>query len=151
MQPEWLKTDSSITRGIWVVLLMCLTVLLLANCRRITTHALNLPTLFGSFERHASISYAPGERGLLDVYAPREAKHRPVVVFWYGGSWVEGSREDYRFVGAALARAGYVAVLPTIVCTLRFPSLDSWKTARARSGGSTNTLRSLAEIQKRFL
>lgn len=112
MQPEWLKADSSTARGIWVVLLMCLMALLLTHCRSVTTHALNFPALFGSFERHASISYAPGERGLLDVYAPRDAKHRPVVVFWHGGLWVEGSREDYRFVGAALARAGYVAVLP---------------------------------------
>jgi acetyl esterase/lipase len=37
---------------------------------------------------------------------------RPVVVFWYGGSWQRGSKADYRFVGAALAERGFVTVLP---------------------------------------
>lgn len=37
---------------------------------------------------------------------------RPVVVFWYGGSWQTGSKSSYRFVGAALAERGFVAVLP---------------------------------------
>jgi acetyl esterase/lipase len=34
------------------------------------------------------------------------------VVFWYGGGWQHGEKSQYRFVGAALAEAGYVAVLP---------------------------------------
>jgi acetyl esterase/lipase len=37
---------------------------------------------------------------------------RPIVVFFYGGSWQNGSRNDYLFVGAALASRGFVAVLP---------------------------------------
>ncbi len=37
---------------------------------------------------------------------------RPVVIFWYGGSWQRGSKADYRFVGAALAERGYITVLP---------------------------------------
>ena len=43
--------------------------------------------------------------------APAIAR-RPVVIFWYGGSWTAGSKADYRFVGAALAEHGYVTVLP---------------------------------------
>ena len=35
-----------------------------------------------------------------------------MVVFFYGGSWTVGSRGLYRFVGAALAERGIVAVLP---------------------------------------
>src|SRR4029078_4518292 len=37
---------------------------------------------------------------------------RPVVVFFYGGSWTAGRRGLYRFVGAALAERGLVPVLP---------------------------------------
>jgi acetyl esterase/lipase len=33
-------------------------------------------------------------------------------VFWYGGAWIDGSKNDYRFVGTALAELGYVTVLP---------------------------------------
>ncbi|MCY0385954.1 alpha/beta hydrolase [Robbsia sp. Bb-Pol-6] len=36
----------------------------------------------------------------------------PVVVFLYGGSWQSGSKEAYPFVGAALARRGYVTFVP---------------------------------------
>jgi acetyl esterase/lipase len=37
---------------------------------------------------------------------------RPVVIFWYGGSWQTGNKSDYRFVGAALAERGFITVLP---------------------------------------
>jgi acetyl esterase/lipase len=49
----------------------------------------------------------------LDVYAPmRTGRAAPVVVFFYGGGWDSGRRQDYAFVGEALARRGYVAVIP---------------------------------------
>lgn len=72
----------------------------------------NVPTVFGSFDRHADIAYGQAPRQRLDVYSPRDAQLRPVVIFWYGGSWKHGSKSDYRFVGAALAERGFVAVLP---------------------------------------
>ncbi len=37
---------------------------------------------------------------------------RPVVVFFYGGSWQNGDRGNYLFVAQALTSRGYVAVLP---------------------------------------
>jgi len=48
----------------------------------------------------------------LDVYAPRDAHDAPVVVFFYGGSWVDGRRRWYRYVGEALANHGVIAVIP---------------------------------------
>ena len=48
----------------------------------------------------------------LDVYRPSSAAHAPVVVFFYGGSWVRGKRQWYRFVGAALAAQGVIVVIP---------------------------------------
>lgn len=48
----------------------------------------------------------------LDVYAPTHAQHAPVVVFFYGGTWVHGERAWYRFVGTALAAHGVVVVIP---------------------------------------
>ena len=60
-----------------------------------------------------SIPYGPGPRRSLDVYVPeRAARPAPVVVFLYGGSWDSGTKEDYRFVGGALAAAGFVTVIP---------------------------------------
>ena len=34
-----------------------------------------------------------------------------MVVFFYGGSWTDGERGDYRFVGEAFASQGIVAVV----------------------------------------
>ncbi|MBS0516919.1 MAG: alpha/beta hydrolase [Proteobacteria bacterium] len=59
----------------------------------------------------------------LDVYAPHAASAAPVVVFFYGGSWEEGRRRWYRYVGEALASHGVVAVIPDYrkFPTVRFP------------------------------
>jgi acetyl esterase/lipase len=57
--------------------------------------------------------YGARPRQRLDVYAPiRPAPGRPVVVFFYGGSWDTGSKADYAWVGQALAQQGYVVVVP---------------------------------------
>jgi acetyl esterase/lipase len=49
----------------------------------------------------------------LDVYKIREKrKAAPVIVFLYGGRWQHGSRRQYRPIGNALSRSGFVAVIP---------------------------------------
>ena len=72
----------------------------------------NIPALFGPFARTSNIAYGRDPRQRLDVYAPRGARSRALVIFWYGGRFDSGDKARYRFVGAALANAGYVAVLP---------------------------------------
>ncbi len=58
-------------------------------------------------------AYGPDPAHRVDVYAPVQAgAPRPVVVFFYGGSWQSGHREDYYFAGAGLASRGFVAMLP---------------------------------------
>lgn len=58
-------------------------------------------------------AYGPDGSHRLDVYAPSApGAPRPVVVFFYGGSWQNGRREDYFFAGAGLAARGFVAMLP---------------------------------------
>lgn len=84
----------------------------LANCTRVMFAALNAPSYGGNYQQQTDIPYGTGARQTLDVYVPNGAARRPVVVFWYGGMWVRGAKEWYRFVGAAIANLGYVAVLP---------------------------------------
>jgi len=58
-------------------------------------------------------SYGPLARHKLDIYRPRkDAGRGPVVVFFYGGSWREGDRAIYGFVGAALAARGITTIIP---------------------------------------
>ena len=72
----------------------------------------NAPTVFGSFQRAKDLAYGSGPRQGLDVYYQSNTRDRPVVIFWYGGSWTQGEKSRYKFVGAALAERGFVAVLP---------------------------------------
>ncbi|WP_244827239.1 alpha/beta hydrolase [Caballeronia sp. TF1N1] len=60
------------------------------------------------------LPYGPTSRQRLDVYAPEEASQhaRPVIVYFYGGSWQAGQRADSRGVADALAQRGFVAVTP---------------------------------------
>ena len=74
----------------------------------------------------AGVAYGAGPRQRLDVYAPVAPQNslRPVVVFFYGGAWSSGRREDYAFVGRALAAQGFVVVVPDyrLVPEVRFPT-----------------------------
>ncbi len=85
-----------------------------AGCGRVAFMAANVPAAFGAYQRHPDISYGADLQHRLDVYVPDQASAgpRPLVVFWHGGRWRFGDKADYRFVGAALAELGYVAVLP---------------------------------------
>ena len=49
--------------------------------------------------------------GLMSAVPPA-AVAAPVVVFFYGGAWRSGNKGLYRYVAKALARRGYVAVVP---------------------------------------
>jgi acetyl esterase/lipase len=49
----------------------------------------------------------------LDVYVPRNAKSTlSTVVFFYGGDWQNGKKDDYRFVAQAITSKRFIAVLP---------------------------------------
>jgi acetyl esterase/lipase len=59
------------------------------------------------------IPYEPGPRHTLDVYRPDDAAGAlPVVVFIYGGAWQTGKKSDYLFVASALARSGFLVMVP---------------------------------------
>ncbi len=90
-----------------------------AGCGKLAFMAANIPAAFGAYGRHANLAYGAQSRQRLDVYVPGRpapngvpAQLRPLVVFWHGGRWSFGDKADYRFVGAALAELGCVAVLP---------------------------------------
>jgi acetyl esterase/lipase len=71
------------------------------------------------------IAFGDGPRLKLDVYAPRAAatRPRPVIVFFYGGSWNSGRRQGYAFAARALAARGFVVVVPDqrLVPDVRYP------------------------------
>ena len=60
-----------------------------AGCSRAGFLAVNVPAVFGAYERHTDIAYGDAPQQRLDVYVPTGAGHAPraVVVFWHGGRW----------------------------------------------------------------
>lgn len=61
--------------------------------------------------RH-TVAFNPAARLALDVYVPPHVANAPVVVFFYGGSWISSQRQWYRWAGHALARQGLLAMIP---------------------------------------
>jgi acetyl esterase/lipase len=71
------------------------------------------------------LAYGEGSRRTLDLYVPSGAKDgMPTVIFFYGGSWKDGSKDDYNFVGQALASRGYQVAVPDyrLYPEVRFPA-----------------------------
>ena len=61
------------------------------------------------YRQTAGIAYGEHPRQVLDVYAPAGAAGAaPVLLFFYGGGWTEGTRTDYEFVASSFAREGYL-------------------------------------------
>lgn len=61
----------------------------------------------------ASVVYDRQRNLSLDLYRPAPSANGPVpvVVFFYGGSWRNGERGQYRFVGQRLAESGALAIV----------------------------------------
>lgn len=68
-----------------------------------------------SYVPRPEAAYGADPRQQLDIYLPlpsaASSGARPMVVFFYGGSWNSGDRASYRFVGEALASRGIVALV----------------------------------------
>lgn len=82
----------------------------------------------GSGARRAGSAIPFGTHGqMLDVWRPAETggAARPVLIFWYGGGWVKGTRQAYAFAARAYAKAGFVVVMPDYrkVPAIRFPAM----------------------------
>ena len=85
---------------------------------------LNSLTSTRDFQRTQNMPYDPDNNLRLDVYTPTNQGKRPIVVFFYGKRWSSGSKDEYEFVGGALASIGYCSVIPDVRLypMVRFPA-----------------------------
>lgn len=82
---------------------------LLAGCSPV--RLINAVTPDDTFALTRDVSFGPVPVNRVDVYRPLGTppdKGWPVVVFIHGGSWQKGSRDQYKFLGEALASRGIV-------------------------------------------
>lgn len=111
---------------------------------------LNTMTAASGYTRASNIVFDEASGLKTDIYTPTGAANAPVVVFFFGGRWSEGNKDLYEFVGAALAKQGFVAVVPDyrLYPKVKFPAFvqDSAKAVRwahdnaQRYGGDANRL-----------
>lgn len=85
---------------------------LLAGCQAVFFAGMNATAGRAPDVQQRTVVFAPAENLSLDVYTPSHVTHAPVVVFFYGGSWMSGKRQWYRWVGQTLAKHGLVVVIP---------------------------------------
>jgi acetyl esterase/lipase len=73
-----------------------------------------------------SIAYGDGVRQKLDIYLPNQNADggSAVLIFFHGGSWRDGEREGYGFLGRAFAARGFVTVIADYrkAPSVRFPA-----------------------------
>ncbi len=73
---------------------------------------LNAASPNSHYERTSDVAYGADDRQRLDVYVPTDRSPEALIVFFYGGGWTDGRKENYRFVASALTDAGYAVAIP---------------------------------------
>lgn len=92
---------------------LALPLLAAAACTPVEFFVVNAPTYASAVTVKKDVAYGTDAVQKLDIYLPDDQKDdHPVVVFFYGGRWTSGDKSQYRFVGTALARRGFVVVVP---------------------------------------
>ncbi len=99
-----------------LVILLILAALTVSACTRIKVVGANFPSLFSDQVGVYDVKYGKEEWQKLDVYKPfNDNAKNPVIVFFYGGRWQYGSKNDYRFAADAFTERGYVVVVADYV------------------------------------
>jgi len=77
-------------------------------------HLLNNFVPGNSYTTTNNISYGQHTRQQLDIYtaANKTCSNCPVLVFFHGGAWHTGEKEEYKFLGEAFASEGFIVVIP---------------------------------------
>jgi acetyl esterase/lipase len=93
-----------------LVLLLSALIFPLSGCNLGT---LNLLASEDGFKRTADLSYGSDQRQHLDIYTPAgSSAPAPVIIFFYGGSWINGNKNSFLYVASALTARGFVTVIP---------------------------------------
>ncbi len=99
--------------------------LLVSACRPVSVLNAIIPSAGMVLKR--DVAYGAHARQRLDIYQPRDLTTAPlpVVLFFYGGSWDSGSKQDYLFVAEALTSQGFMVVIADyrLYPEVKFPQL----------------------------
>jgi acetyl esterase/lipase len=87
--------------------------LIVTGCTQVGLGVANIPIKFSDAEIQKNIAYGDQPWQKLDLYIPTETQNQklPMLVFFYGGRWTEGSKDMYKFVGDAYTKEGYIVAI----------------------------------------
>lgn len=109
-----MKIPFAFPRGALLLAAVLASVALLGACSPVKL--LNGLVPGSTYVLEADQAYGSAPRQRLDVYKPLPASSatgaKPLIVFFFGGTWSHGERANFRFVGEALASRGAVVVIP---------------------------------------
>ncbi len=118
---------------------------LIAACSPLSLYNGLAPRDAGARKIAKDIAFGADARQRLDVYRPKGAVKRPVIIFIYGGSWSSGKRQNYAFIANIFAARGYLTLVPDyrLVPDVRFPAFIedgaaavAWATKNAATYGA---------------
>ena len=72
-----------------------------------------------TYTKVSDIAYQPNKTleynltQTLNVFSPKNAPSKPVIIFVHGGNWNSGNKETYNFYGRIWARKDVVTVIPS--------------------------------------
>ncbi|WP_018982587.1 alpha/beta hydrolase [Salinimonas chungwhensis] len=108
------------------LLIILLTCALISGCAKVLFATANTATLTFEGKIIDDVAYGPEARQQLDIFVPElsSGESVPVVIFFHGGRWSFGNKDQYEFVGTKLASMGYIAVLPNtrLYPEVKFPT-----------------------------
>ncbi|MFZ4540204.1 MAG: alpha/beta hydrolase [Rickettsiales bacterium] len=91
------------------LLVACFSLLALSACSKASL--LNATITRDGYAVKRDFAYGENPRQRFDLYIPHGVTKAPVIVFYYGGSWQSGSKDDYRFLGQAFAEKGFITAV----------------------------------------
>jgi acetyl esterase/lipase len=110
---------------ITLALFLCTTTI---ACGRVGLSIANFTAAFSTQKITHNIDFGSNYKSKLDIYTPSNpSKNKPVIVFFYGGKWTFGNKEDYKFVAQAFTKLGYIVVIPDYIKypKVKFPTWQS--------------------------
>ncbi|NJR44159.1 alpha/beta hydrolase [bacterium] len=95
--------------------LLCFSALLslfLTACEATLMRSLAAPQLLKPVQVQKNLVYDAKLGLALDLYRPHAPNNAPLLVFFHGGSWRNGDKSWYSFVGKHYALKGYLVAIP---------------------------------------
>ncbi|NET71562.1 MAG: alpha/beta hydrolase [Sphaerospermopsis sp. SIO1G2] len=90
-----------------------LVVFLVTGCQSAGLYLANVANDTDSYYAKRGVAYGKEPWQKLDVYWPKDyGESTPIIVFYYGGSWTKGSKDEYEFVASRFVEDGFIVIIP---------------------------------------